>query len=81
LRNYWLDIAFKRKMKHRIKAIVSKAMRLGGSIVLYNESNIDKSVEYTLQLIQNYGYSKAMDEIEKIIETAVSIDKYRFVMK
>lgn len=80
MRNYWLDIALKRRIRHKIKSIILRVMRLS-TTVPFNETNIEKAVDYALQLVRIHGYSQGMDEIEKIIETAVSIDRHRFVRK
>jgi hypothetical protein len=53
----------------------------GRPYVTINESALKMAVDYAVGRIDKLGYAKAVDEMEALIETAISIDRERFTRK
>ncbi len=82
--NFWLSKRTKRRMNRRIVHYIYECMKVtpqGRPYMELDAEQIRMAVEYASGLADRKGYVAAMEDIESLIETAISIDWERFLRK
>lgn len=82
--NFWLSKRLKRRIGKRLEFFIYKCMKVtpqGRPYMPLDEQQVNMAVEYAAGLADRKGYIAAMEDIESLIETAISIDWERFLRK
>lgn len=59
--------------------MILRIMGISDKSTPLNHQQVERCVDYGLDLYQQVGYTKALEELEKSIKTVVSLDRNRFV--
>ncbi len=82
--NFWLTRKMRRRICNRLTHYILRCMRVtaqGRPYVALDEVAVGRAVDYTVELVERVGYTAALDDIEKMIDTAITIDGERFLRK
>ena len=82
--NFWLSKRLKRRIGNRLVHYIYQCMRVtpqGRPYMPLDHDQIKMAGGYAAGLADRKGYIAAMEDIESLIETAISIDWERFLRK
>ncbi len=82
--NFWLSKRLRRRIGNRLEVFIYKCMKVtpeGRKYMPLDDEEVRKAVDYAAGLVDRRGYTTAMDDIESLIETAISVDWERFIRK
>jgi hypothetical protein len=84
MNNFWLARKMRRRINNRLVHHILRCMRVtaqGRPYVVLDDVSVGRAVDYTVELVERVGYTAALDDIEKMVETAITIDGERFLRK
>ena len=84
MKNPWLAARRRPQIEKYIRAIIVRLMGHSGipaAKLVLDESQVTKTVDYAISLLDRMSTSDMLDEMEQIVETTLTIDRNRFLKK